>query len=268
MTEPIDEEALLDQFRQWMREARTGVMGDGPPSSEIADEVGLYRLVEEFTALRHEVKLQTKGSRGLQEQAEALLPALKQAIEQFRAVEPREAQAAWVAGKPLAEALADLDEALARGSLQLEKASHRIVDEAQVELADALNALHAGQSWLRRRWTRSYHEAVSEVVRRNGPAARRPLFDALLEGYGLIQTRLHRTMGAEQVRRIETVGQPVNPGLMTVIEVVDDPSRASAEVVDEVRTGYTWRGRVLRYAEVRAARSQATSHDEQLESDD
>lgn len=269
MTEPIDDEILLDRFRQWLRDAHAEIeaMEREPQSARDDDEVGLYRLVEEFTALRHEVKLQTKGSRGLQEQAEALLPALRQAIEQFRAVEPREAQAAWAAGKPLAEALADLDEALDRGRSEIEKARRRLVDEPAAELAEALNALHAGQSWLRRRRTRSYHEAARDIIHRYGPAAQRPLFDALIEGYGLIQARLRRAMDAEQLRRIDAVDRLVDPDLMTVVEVVDDPSRTRVEVVDEVRRGYTWRGRVLRYAEVRASRSPAPTHEVLPESD-
>src|SRR4051794_41794372 len=131
MTGPIEEEALLDRFRQWLRDAHAEAeaMGHEPLPADGDDGVGLYRLVEEFTALRHEVKLQTKGTRGLQEQAEALLPALRQAIEQFRAVEPREAQAAWKAGKPLAEALADLDVALDRGHAEIEKARGGLIDE-------------------------------------------------------------------------------------------------------------------------------------------
>jgi molecular chaperone GrpE len=65
-------------------------------------------------------------------------------------------------------------------------------------------------------------------------------------------------MDAGQVRRIDCVGLPVDPGQMTVVEVVDSPDRAPGHVVDEVRRGYTWRGRVLRYAEVRAARERAS----------
>ncbi len=263
MTELDDEEILLDRFRRWFREARAETPRMEPRSTPSDDDVGLYRLVEEFTALRHEVKLQTKGSRGLQDQTEALLPALRQAIEQFRSVEPRESQAAWAAAKPLAEALADFDEALDRGRGELEKARRRIVDEAHDELVRALDALHAGQSWLGRRRTRAYHRAVGETVRQYGPRTRRPLFDALIEGYDLIQARLRRAMDVEQVVRIETVGRPVEPGLMTVVEVVDDPDRPHLEVVDEIRRGYTWRGRILRYAEVRAARSLASIAAEQ-----
>jgi molecular chaperone GrpE len=280
MTDPIeiDEETLLSRFRQWLHEARAEVDADtdafSPTSSPVESatepedhDVGLYRLVEEFTALRHELKLQTKSTRGLQDQTEALVPALRQAIEQFRAVEPREAQAAWTAGKPLAEALADLDEALDRGRAEIEKARDRLVEAPSRELSAALDAHFARQGWFRRRRVRSYHEQVRAIIQQHGPESRRPFFDALLEGYGLIQARLRRAMDAEQLHRIDCLGQPVDPDLMTVLEVVDDPDRPTGEVVEEVRRGYTWRGRVLRYAEVRASRSPTPAENEVVELD-
>ncbi|CAN5784364.1 hypothetical protein BH23PLA1_BH23PLA1_00560 [soil metagenome] len=247
-------EALLDRFRQWLREAHAEAetLAEAPEAE--APEVGIYRLAEEFTALRHEVKLQTKGSRKLQEQAEALLPPLERAIEQFRAVEPKEAQAAWSAGRPLAEALADLDEALDRGRLEIEKARTRLVEEAPRQLEAALEELYQGQSALRRWLVRSYHGRVLEVFQRQGSGRSRDILEALLEGYGLIQNRLRRTLEAEQVRRIACVGQAADPDRMTVIEVVDDLDRPPGQVVEEVLRGYTWRGRVLRFAEVRAVR--------------
>ena len=133
-------------------------------------EFGLIDLVEEFTALRHELKLQTKSARGLQEQTEALLPALRQAIEQFRSVEPKEAQAAWTAGKPLAEALADLDEALDRGRGEIEKARRAVVEEP----ADALDgrprrSSSRGNPGSAAAGSGAYHEQV-----RRGRPERRP----------------------------------------------------------------------------------------------
>ena len=110
------------------------------------------------------MKLQTKSSRGLQEQAEALLAGLSRAIEQFRAVEPKESQAAWSAARPLAEALADLDEALDRGRTEVEKAGRRLVDEPVRALEAALDALDARQSWFRRFWTRPYRDQVRALV--------------------------------------------------------------------------------------------------------
>jgi molecular chaperone GrpE len=254
MTESIDEQLVLDQLRQWLRDAHAEPLTPSASSNGIHEEVGLYRLVEEFTALRQEVKLLTKGARGLQEQAEPLLPALRKAIEHLRSLEPPESRAAWKAGKPLAEALANLDEALVRGRTELEKARSRIVDEAHAELLARVDSAHAAQSWLRRRWTRSYHAVLRDVIDQNGPAARRPLFAALIEGYSLIQTRLSRVLHSEEIERIETIGLPVDPERMTVIELLDHPGPPS-HVVDELRSGYTWRGRILRYAEVRASRS-------------
>jgi molecular chaperone GrpE (heat shock protein) len=40
---------------------------------------------------------------------------------------------------------------------------------------------------------------------------------------------------------------------MEVVEVVPDGGRAG-QVVEEVRRGYLWRGRVFRYAQVKVAR--------------
>jgi molecular chaperone GrpE (heat shock protein) len=46
---------------------------------------------------------------------------------------------------------------------------------------------------------------------------------------------------------------------MTVIEAVDDPAHAPGTVVEETRPGYTWKGKVLQYAEVRAVRARPGS---------
>jgi molecular chaperone GrpE len=261
MTDRSAVDELLLEFRDWLEAARAeaGPL-DGPLPSEPSpavevQEVGVYRLVEEFSALRHDLKLQTKSARGLQEQSEATIAALDQAIEQFRAIEPKEAQAAWAAGKPLAEALADLDEALDRGRSEIERARRRIVEDSQRDIESALAALYARYRWPARVFLRSFHNGALEIFRKHSVAVRRELFDALLEGYGLIQGRLRRALKAEQLRRIETVGKPVDPELMTVIEVVDDPEQPPGFVVDEVRRGYTWRGRLLRVAEVRASRT-------------
>ena len=76
-----------------------------------------------------------------------------------------------------------------------------------------------------------------------------------MDGYALIQSRLRRTLDAEQIAAIASVGRPVDPERMNVVAVVETTDVPPGHVVDEVRRGYTWRGRVLRYAEVRAARA-------------
>ena len=54
-SEPVDDEALLDRFRDWLRAARDEArVIDGHPAPsrtelEPEPQVGLFRLVEEFT---------------------------------------------------------------------------------------------------------------------------------------------------------------------------------------------------------------------------
>jgi molecular chaperone GrpE len=254
-----DVEELLDRFRRWLEAAR--IEADAPGADGLGafagpdgtgPEFGLVHLVEDFTALRHELKLQTKSGRALLEQAESMVAALRQAIEHFRSVEPKEARAAWAAGKPIAEALADLDESLARGRREIERISRRLGEDSALALVDAVDERFRRQSWLRRLLTADYHRQVQNVVRGAG-WLRGELLEAIIEGYGLIQARLARVMAAEQIERIVSEGHPVDPERMTVIEVVDDPDRPPGTVVKELRSGYTWRGRLLRYAEVQAA---------------
>ena len=69
MNDWLDNEAMLDRFRQWLEETRReadALPDEAEASAEQSEArpVGLLQLVEEFTALRHEVKLQTKSSRG------------------------------------------------------------------------------------------------------------------------------------------------------------------------------------------------------------
>ena len=263
MNDRVAVDQVFDRFREWLdsalaeaaseRNFEPGENGESPAVREF----GIIDLIEEFTALRHEVKLQTKSGRGLSDQTELALEALKQAIDEIKSVVPRDAEAAWTAGKALAEGLADLDEALHRGEREIHRAREQIAELSPAALESKLDELYRKQSWIRRRLSSKYHDEVLAIVRRDS-VNRRELFDAFLEGYGLIQKRLRRVMASEGVERVPCEGIPVNPELMTVLEVVDAPGEPAGNVVKELRRGYTWRGRVIRYAEVQAVRSGLT----------
>jgi molecular chaperone GrpE len=264
MNEQEDVEAILDRFRRWLEATRLEARSIDPLAEESvagqhseAGDFGLIDLVEAFTALRHEVKLQTKSGRGLCQQLETAIGALRQAGEQLRSVEPKEAQAVWAAGKAMAEALADLDEALERGQREIEKAQQRFVDASARALESDLQKLGTGHGWLGRRAHEAYQREVMNVVRNAGWVPH-DVFNSLLEGYGVIQNRLRRTMASEAIERIVCLGNPVDPERMTVIEVVDCARGEPGTVVKELRRGYTWNGRVIRYAEVQAARDRGT----------
>ena len=92
-----------------------------------------------------------------------------------------------------------------------------------------------------------------EQAHEHAQRERQALLTALLNGYGLIQQRLARTMTNAGVVRIPTVGRPVDPEQMVVVDVVDAEG-PPGQVIEEIRRGYTWQGGILRLAEVRAIR--------------
>jgi molecular chaperone GrpE len=68
--------------------------------------------------------------------------------------------------------------------------------------------------------------------------------------------RLERAIEQQGLEAIECVGEPFDPETMEVAEVVREPGRDSTEVLEEIRRGYFWRGRLFRYAQVRVARGE------------
>ncbi len=254
---PSDDERLLEQMRQWLAEVQTDSNSVDPLVADWVPEprpMGLYQFAEEFTALRHELKLQTRSARGQTEQVDKAIAALDEATRHFMNVEPREEQAAWKAGRRLAEALVDLDEALDRGHLQMERARHRLVVEAPQAFREAMEQLLKSQGGLTRFLIRGYHRRVLNLFDNHVQRTRHEVLDALLEGYGLLQNRLRRALKTLDIMRIETVGKAVDPQRMTVIEVVEAADHLPGRVVDELRRGYIWNDRVIRPAEVRASR--------------
>jgi molecular chaperone GrpE len=256
----VDHEEVMARLRQWLEqtESDAAALEEEPAAEEEAagELIGLRQLVEQLTALRHEVKLLTKAARSGDEQKEAMLASLEAAAERFRAAKGDEAEAVQTAARPLVEALVDLDESLARGRRVIETARRRVLEEVVEELntlRQRLDALYRTQSWWRRALCRPWHQAVKDLYGGRTLGTLRNIFDSLLEGYDLIQTRLRRALREQAILRMECVGQQADPHSMTVLEVVNDPSRPPGMVVEEIRPGYYWNGKVFRFAEVKAA---------------
>jgi molecular chaperone GrpE len=253
-----DDEEILARFRDWLEQARSECtsLDEEAGEEELAGEpVGLYQLVEQLTALRHDVKLLTKSARGAEERQEATLLSLQAAIEQFRAIPAKEEEAADKAARPLVEALVDLDEALIRGRGVIEQARQRVLEDLNAEIQQThqrLDDLFRTQPWWRRLLCRPWHEATRALYTSRTLDTYRGIFDSLVEGYDLILNRLRRTMNERSIVRTRCLGEPADPNRMTVIEVVGDLSRRPGTVVEEIRPGYCWEGKVLRFAEVKA----------------
>ena len=78
---------------------------------------------------------------------------------------------------------------------------------------------------------------------------------SILTGYGMSLQRLDRAIQQHELEPIPVVGEPFDPERMEVLEVVADSERPSGEVVEEIRRGYLWHGKVFRFAQVKVARS-------------
>jgi molecular chaperone GrpE len=263
MSDLRDADQLMERFRAWLEQTRTETAveeGDSAASGgESSDEavcaggVGFLQLVQEFTALRHELKLQTKSARGLEERTEQTLAALHEAAAEFRAVEAKEAEAAAKASEPYVRSLVELDEAVARGRLAVENTRRRIAEEGEERFrgpwAELSGRLPTWKRWLCRRWLRE----VEALCRRQFQETATVL-DAMENGYLMLQNRLQKNLAEREISRIECLGRTVDPHCVTVVEAVDDPSQRSGTVVEVVRPGYFWKGDVYRFAEVRAVR--------------
>lgn len=229
----------------------------GTVDLDVTQTVGWLQLVESFTALRHELKLQTKSARGLDDNVRAALSGLESASRQFQSVQAQEAQAAERAAQPFVEALIGLDESLERCGRALEAMQSRVAAEGPQRLLARLDERFRQQSGWRRWWSRHWHDAVIGICRAEAAAAQQQMWQGLMEGFELVRVRLRRAMDDQQVRRIPCLGRLVDANRMTVVELVDAPGVPPESVVAELRPGYTWRDRIIRFAEVRAARPSA-----------
>ena len=227
------------------------------PADEPAPElptVGLVELIEAFTALRHETKLQTKAGRGLEDSVRTSLQGLDRAIRQFETVQSRESEAADRTAKPFAEALANLDEALLRGAEAILSSHRQAALIVPQQLGSSLDERFQQLSWWQRQLSQGWHRQVQNACQEEVATAIDAALHRVMEGYELIQARLRRVMQEQGISRIACLGAVVDPARMTVVELLDDPQATPETVLEEVRPGYTYRGQVIRFAEVRAAR--------------
>lgn len=77
-------------------------------------------------------------------------------------------------------------------------------------------------------------------------------------GVQMTRDQLLRALQQEQVTEIETTGE-FDPESHQAVEMVSDTELEPGAIVETVRKGYTWRGVVLRFAQVRVAAASETA---------
>jgi molecular chaperone GrpE len=236
--------------------------------------VDLHTLVAQFTALRHEVNLQTRAARTSIEQSGETLKQLEAAVEELR---ERPAGGEDEAA-PLLKALVDVYDNLALALRQVEK-QRDAIDQPLVDLVDGTKvpdvpkSVETGPVAIRPGfWWRLFGVSAGQALGtinvgammkeaearrdRTAEAAKlvRSSFDGLIAGYRMSLARVDRAIEQAGLEVIAAEGEPFDPELMEVVEVAGDTGRPAGEVIEEVRRGYLRGEVVFRYAQVKVAR--------------
>jgi molecular chaperone GrpE len=288
---PDEINTVLDDFRGWLTAVATGTEAAAPPAGE---EVDLFTLVGQFTALRQEVNLQTRAVRAQQEQNAETLRRLAETVDLLahapnQAPQEREAPTEE-AVRPLLKTLVDLYDAVAlatrefqRGQDALTTALRWLEESSDSEAKENVEpdwqpppSVHPSGwgRWLGRRdddagasfaawkteWKAAQQRERESLQRRLRYGAetlerQRQTLAATAAGYAMTLQRVERSMGRHGLEPIPAVGQPFDPERMEALEVVLDSGAPSGQVVQEARRGYLWNGRVFRYAQVRVAKN-------------
>ena len=274
-------EDILDRFRAWLHEANEELdhpeivalaehlLPPGSPhgaasSEELAESVGLLQVADSFTALRHEIKLQTKGLRGLKNHVRTNQQAIERAVDELEstrrdALESAEGSALATA-RPLIMGLLDIDEAIALAVKTMEQAvtaRDQFMLAKQSPIDELEREFHQLPSW-KRMWLTGFWKQVRQRLEEAPETPLLPSQTETLEGLRLLQARVRRVLSEAEVEPTRCVGQRVNPRTMRVVEVIDDLAQPPETVVEEIRAGYQWKGTTLRPAEVRATESEVT----------
>jgi molecular chaperone GrpE len=257
--------AVLADFRAWLTALLTEEASGGrqPPvgSEQRADasrSPDLHTLLGQFLAVRQEVNLQTRAVRAQQEQNAETLRQLTAALDTLRQVQARGDEASQQeiddAVRPLLKTLIDLYDALALASREMQRLRENLLPSLEQLAAAASVGPESPSLWARLFRTSAPQRQEREQLARDSAERVRQLLSSLVTGYTMSVQRIERALRQHGLEAISTAGERFDPERMEVVEAVAGSGRPSGEVVEEIRRGYLWNGRVFRYAQVRVAK--------------
>jgi molecular chaperone GrpE len=237
---------VLADFRAWL-----GELTELPAVAPEPPAVDLHTLAAQFTALRHEVNLQTKAARTSLEQTGEALRHLGEAVEELR---ERPAEGEDIT--PLLKALVDVYDNLALALRQVAR-QREALEKPLSELAVAPPPVRPAGLWARL-FGSAPIESAADLERRQRAADAatlvRSALDGLIAGYRMSLARVDRALADFELEPIAAAGEAFDPELMEVVDVAADTGRPAGEVVEEIRRGYLRGDTVFRYAQVKVAR--------------
>jgi molecular chaperone GrpE len=286
--------AVLADFQKWLAGATAPIpvrpTEEAPTKTQRVD---LHTLVANFVALRQEVNLQTRATRAQQEQNVETLRQLEQALAAVEKAQAAADEVQFERLRPLLKTLIDLHEALSLAGREMQRTQDTVVGlleqllvgpqapvdggkvERPIETPGSTPEMSHEQAPPRSWWGRLFGTAAGSAAQR-AEAARaarrreheeresqaragcerlRQVLAALVTGYTMSLQRIERALRQHGLSPIPTVGEIFDPERMEVVEAATGTGRPPGEVLEEVRRGFLFNGRVFRYAQVRVAKS-------------
>jgi len=99
-------------------------------------------------------------------------------------------------------------------------------------------------------------------------AARNTANSGILEGVEMVKRKMEKMLDSEGVSTIEAEGRAFDPHLHEAVLEVETCDHPDGTVVEEVRRGYLYRGKVLRASMVKVARNPSSKEDQEAKQDE
>lgn len=237
-----------------------------PIEEPVEEPIDLYTLVAQFTALRQEINLQTRSVRQQQELNVETLRQYEQALALAKPLPLDENASA----RPMLTALIEAADVQTLAARELDRVVQGItgaLDELALRQPRPHPALPRPRGFIGR-WlglgvvAENQQRLIDELEQRVHPSPKiadafeqiRTRLNAAASGLALGLQRLERIMQQNGLTPIASVGQPFDPSLMEAIEAVGGEGTPAGHVIDELRRGYQYQGRLFRFAQVRVAK--------------
>ncbi len=209
----VTKDELTRQFRtcleQLPEDCGAAIEAEGP--------IDLYSLFSELTALKNEVRIESRQ--------------VKSALDEFKAV-----------FTTLQDAQEQMSAELVQGRKDRLEVSRAILRPLLRELLDLHDRIATGL-----KTTQTHRPSLLFRCSRRDTR----LLESLREGQQISLRRLDALLASYQVRPVEVVGEKFDPNCMHAAATEHRPDLADALVTTELRRGFTWHEELLRIPEVK-----------------
>lgn len=213
-------ESLSNEFQQFLQSLPDAENLEALESQ--TPQTDLYSLFTELAALKSEVKCESR--------------LVKSSLDEFS-----------TALKLLREAQQRLQSDNERNQEQLSKQETTLLRPMLLEWLDSRDRLQASVNVLQEATPKN---RVARFITASFAPKRKKLTAPLLEGQLISLRKVDDLLLRYDVHPLAVLDTPLNPNTSKVISTVSDENIDSGIVVEVVQQGYTWKGKLLRYAEV------------------